>query len=717
MTADSATLTQADLGASGGPGRMAPTTVAWLVALVGWTTFICFYHLAGGARFEPIDCWVSQTAREMQDAGEWLVPRFSDETRMQKSPGPYWAVMIASELRGVRVDEVAARVPNALAAVGLVLTVFWLTRRMGGDRAAIFAGFATSSSVLVLWWSHRGASDLGLTTCTTLSLASLWIAAETYAPGARRNALLLLGYFAAGVGMLYKMPMPLVVVGFPVVVYLLYRAEWSVLRRSLHVLLAGILVVLGVVAGAYFMGVKGAVVGLGPAVVYVAIVGNGWLFGRRPLVHVMGLVAFLLPWLPWAIAVTRAEEAALAKWKVEFIDRFTGALPNVEGQGDWEFLAFYLPVPLLYCLPYTLSLPGALVRAFRKPTGVAVVGLRFMLIWFACLLVFFTASTGKEYRYFLPALPPLFVLLGIELAAFFDPRRPVRPRLDWLGALAVWVLTPAAMVGVAYGLHVWWRLRGQYELAGLYAWGDVIAAFGVLAVILTVGLGLAAWLYRRRQEQASFGTLVATMWLMWLWAWPSVMPIMMAQRPFVNFAEQLQRRVPLAARPALHMVGSQDPRIIWYSNIRYPRVIDQLELLEEEKERYLRGEQETLRDLEYEMQRYGEEMVRLSRQDELVLFVAPLADYIKYRVRAPELLAERGEEMPPTYLWLQTEYGREDRHFVVFGNQSPPFREPKLRLREDVQERLKERGVDLERLNVATPARDAGVDVTDGVEA
>ena len=53
--------------------------------------------------------------------------------------------------------------------------------------------------------------------------------------------------------------------------------------------------------------------------------------------------------------------------------------------------------------------------------------------------------------------------------------------------------------------------------------------------------------------------------------------------------------------------------------------------------------------------------------------------------------------MPPIHLWLQTHYGREDRHFVLFGNRPPPFREPALRLSEEVRARLLERGVDVPR--------------------
>jgi 4-amino-4-deoxy-L-arabinose transferase-like glycosyltransferase len=623
---------------------MRPATAAWLVALLGWTVMLCFYELGGGARFEPIDCWVSQTAREMYPAGQWLVPRFSGEPRIQKSPGPYWAVMLSTWLRGqIDVDEVSARIPSAIAAVVLVMTIFWLTRHIAGDRAAVFAGFAASSSILVLWWSHRAASDLGLAALTTLSLAALWIGSESTPPGPRRHGLWLLGYLSAGLAMLYKMPIPVVAVGLPALLYLVLRNRWSILKSR-------------------------------------------W--------HLVGLGLFLLAWLPWAVAVSLAEDAALTKWKVEFIDRFTGTLPNVAGQGGLKNILFYLPMPLLYCLPFTLSLPAALVGAFRKQPGVSRNGTLFAAIWFLSLLVFFTASTGKEYRYLLPGLPPLFVLLGIELARLFDPQRRRHPSLDWAGAISVWVLVPGVLlVGGWLGLRRWWELRGELELYGSYAFGDVWAAYLVAATILAVGFGLAAWLYLRRRTYASFGTLVATMWATWLWAWPNVMPHLMSQRAFTDFADQLVRMVPPAARANICMAGSQDSRIIWYSDVRYPRVIDQLELLLEQQERYRRGEQQQRRDLDYEMRRYGEEMVKWLDGDELSLFVIPLEGYVQFLLDASAELEKRGRDLPPIHLWLQTRYGNFDRHYVLFGNRPPPFRPPELRLPDKTRARLVAAGV------------------------
>ena len=432
-----------------------PTTIAWFVALLGWTTILAFYNLAAPVHFEPTDCWVAQTAREMY-AGEMprslILPRFSGETRMQKSPGPYWAVVLTTWLRGqIAVDEVATRIPNGYAAILIVSTVFWLTRRIAGDRAAIFAGFTASASVLTLYWSHRGASDLGLAALTTLSLATLWVAAEQEPPGRKRSALWLLGYFAAGLGMLYKLPMPLALVGVPVFLYLLIRKRWSVLVDRIHL----------------------------------------W-----------GLLLFLLPWLPWAVAVVLLEPTALAKWKVEFLDRFTGDLPNVEGQRAWYFHFIYLLPPLVYCLPFSLSLPQACAAGLPAPAGRgsqrhAVSGA------LVCGPVRVLYDRGRQrVRYFLPALPPLLVLLGIELSVLFNPARPATPGRDRGGALAAWTLLPLAFAGGVFGLHGWYKRLGKLED---FTWAEVWQPYAVAAGIFCLGAALAAWLYVRRREHVAFG--------------------------------------------------------------------------------------------------------------------------------------------------------------------------------------------------------------------
>ena len=415
--------------------------------------------------------------------------------------------------------------------------------------------------------------------------------------------------------MLYKLPMSLPVVGAPVFVYVLIRNRWRVIADR---------------------------------------------------VHLWGLLVFLLPWLPWAIAVALLEPTALAKWKVEFWDRFTGALPNVEGQRAWYFHLVYLIPPVVFCIPFSFSLPRAVARIFRRQPGVDRGGMIFAGVWFLSLFAFFTVSAGKELRYFLPALPPLFVLLGVELAAFFDPQRSADPRRDRRGAIAVWLLTPLGFVGGAFGIYRWYGKIGAPEG---FAWLEVWHPYALVAVIFTLGSGLAAWLYLRRRENASFGALVVTMWLAWVAIWSHAMPVFVSQRPFLDFATQLRERVDPGLQANMRQIGSQDSRITWYSDYRFPRIIDQLELLR------MQGGS---RSREHEIELVGEEMVNQLSGDELVLLVASRPHYVDFLVKAPPKLAERGRTMPPVHIWLQTEVGTKMRQFILFSNRPPPWPEPAL---------------------------------------
>jgi len=594
-----------------------PLAAAWLVALVGWTALLSFYKLDGGAGLEPVDAWVAQTAREMSEAETWhdvLVPRFCEEARVQKSPGAYWAVWLTSYLRGTAVDEIAVRIPNAIAALVLVATIFWLTRRIAGDRAAIFAGFATASSTMILHWSHAGSSDLGMTTLITLSLACVWIGSETEPPGWKRTGLWLAGYLAAGLGMLYKMPMPLACVGIPAVLYVLLRRRWRILA-------------------------------------------SWW--------HLVGLALFFLPWLPWAVMVLLAEPNALYKWQVEYWHRLTGDMPNVEAQKQWFFYLLYVGVALLLSVPYSLSVPQALLRAFRRQAGVHRNGMLFAAIWFVSLLAFFTVATGKETRYILPAMPPLFVLLGVELSAFFNPQRRATPRRDTLGFWAVCLAIPGGLACLTTVLHTFWEKNAS---KGMFAWQEVWQPYAVGAAIFAAGAILAAWLYRRRRENASFGVLVGMMWATWLWVWPTLMPVVASQAPFKDVAAQLQGLAPEHKR-ALKQIAQQDPRIIWYSDVRFPRIIDQLKLL---------GMVGGRRDLERELRIVGEKTVQQLEGDELALFVILPKHYVMFQADAQVELEKEGRSLPRTYVWMQSRKGREDRRYILFGNRPPPWEEPRL---------------------------------------
>lgn len=620
--ADNATVAAPTPGAIVGlvyDGPLTPATWGWLSALLLASLLIAFYDLGGGQAFDPPDVWVAQTAREMRESPDWkgyILPHFSGELRLQKSPGPYWAVALTSWLRGTPVDEISARIPGAISAVLLVLTIFWLALRIAGQRAAVFAGFATVSSVMFFYWSHRAASDLGVTTLMTISLATLWMGVECEGPRRKQVGLLLLGYFAAGLAMLYKMPMPLPCVGIPALVYVAWFGRWRVFASR-------------------------------------------W--------HLVGLLLFLLPWLPWVAAVVQIEERVIAKWWSEFLDRFTGTLPNVADQrGDWKLYLLYVGVVFAYVLPYSLSVVPAIARGARDAPGVSRRGRQFLLIWFFALFAFFTGSAGKEARYLLPAMPPLLVLLGMELSAFFDPQRRASRRLDHGAA---WVASALALAGVLAGGFGLKRLTDAAEQVGLYRWSEVLPGYIGVALLLLSTVAATAWLRALRREGASMAALATGASLTFIWTWSTLLPIMQSQAPFRDFATQLRQLAP-EYKAALHQVAFQDARVIWYGDVRFPRLIDPLTLLAQEGR---------TRSRERELEVVGKEMIRRISADELILLVASLEDYLTFHFLAPERLAgDERRRLPQTYIWLTARIGDPRHRLIVFSNQPPPWPEPRL---------------------------------------
>ncbi|MBI5863746.1 MAG: glycosyltransferase family 39 protein [Planctomycetes bacterium] len=620
--------------------KLSPQTWAWLAALLGWTVVLSFFHLKGGADFEPTEAWVAQTAREMSESTDWtgyIIPHFSGEVRMQKSPGPYWAVVVAAWLRGTAVDIPAARIPSGISNVLLVLTIFWLALRIAGQRAAVFAGFAAASSAGLLYWSHRGASDLGVTMLgvtmfMTVALASFSIACEQARPGRERTLYWMLAYFAAGLAMLYKMPMPLVCVGLPAALHVLIFRRWDVLRSV-------------------------------------------W--------HLVGAVLFLLPWLPWVIALAVLQGASpggedagflttLNKWRVEFLDRFTGDLPNIRGQRTNLLLyGLYIGVAFAFTLPYCLSIPGAIVRACRSQPGVHSRGRWFLLIWLLSLFAFFTYNPGKETRYFLPMLPPMLMLLGIELAAFFDPQAQRSPMFVRLGLTAVGILTPAGWIVGGYFVHRLTRLSGDFAE---FPWSSIWPPYAVAAAIFCAGVLAAAWLFGRQRHNGAFAALVATMFATWLWVWPNLTPIFSSERTYIDFANQLRDKLTPQQQACLFQVAQQDSRVVWYSNVRFPRIIDQLKLLKMQDGR---------RSVETEERLVALEMINKLKSPELALFVIEPELYIRFHSQeAIDRMRAEGVVRPRTWIWLTGRVGRPDHRYILFGNQPPPWPEPKLALPE-----------------------------------
>src|ERR1700677_3353972 len=118
------------------------------------TAGACLFLLnLGGPSLWDIDEGRNATAaEEMFESGDWVVPTFNGKLRSHKPALLYWLQAAAYKAFGV--NEFAARLPSALAAMLTVLLVYELGRRMFSRATGLLGGLALASSTLFCVAAH-----------------------------------------------------------------------------------------------------------------------------------------------------------------------------------------------------------------------------------------------------------------------------------------------------------------------------------------------------------------------------------------------------------------------------------------------------------------------------------------------------------------------------------------------------------------------------------
>src|SRR5205085_1360274 len=146
-----------------------------LAALVIFAAVV--YLLGNGAvalwdRDEPR---YAQTARQMLQSGDWVVPRLYDEPRTAKPPLIYW--LQAACMSRLGDNAFAARLPSAIAMT-LTLGLFAApVRILAGPRRGVWALLVLASSMMVLISAKASTTDsvlLLLITTAQICLYAIW---------------------------------------------------------------------------------------------------------------------------------------------------------------------------------------------------------------------------------------------------------------------------------------------------------------------------------------------------------------------------------------------------------------------------------------------------------------------------------------------------------------------------------------------------------------
>lgn len=310
-------------------------------------------RLAGYPLQDPDEGRYAEIPREMLASSDWITPHLSYVEYFEKPPLLYWLVAGAFRLLGA--TEGAARLAPALAALGTLVTTYAIGRHFLGTRAARLAVVILGTTPLFFVFSQVLVIDMVLTFLLTACVGTIWL---LQADGDSQ--------------------------AWPIV---------AASTAALAVLAKGLvgLVLPGLVLAA-------------------ATVTDGDRRALRLLARPAPIACFLAIAAPWFVVMAARHPEFLDEFFVrEHLQRFaTDAVGHPEGP------LFYAPVLGGGALPWTLlAAVLAATRAGRAAWGsLPSDRRRFLLLWLATIVLFFSAARSKLAGYVVPALPPAALLLA-----------------------------------------------------------------------------------------------------------------------------------------------------------------------------------------------------------------------------------------------------------------------------------------------------------------
>src|SRR2546421_7176491 len=111
--------------------------------------FACVsFHVIGMWRVPLIDRdepRFAEASREMIERGDYVVPHFNNQLRLDKPPLAYWAQVASYKIFGQ--NDFAARFPSAVAAALVAMSILAWGKRIRGDRVGGWAAIMFTLSL------------------------------------------------------------------------------------------------------------------------------------------------------------------------------------------------------------------------------------------------------------------------------------------------------------------------------------------------------------------------------------------------------------------------------------------------------------------------------------------------------------------------------------------------------------------------------------------
>lgn len=324
-----------------------------LLVIAGAFLIVLFYR----GLAEPDEGRYAEIAEDAINSGNWWEMRLLMHRYYEKPPLTYWLVAASLRIFGMR--DWAARAPLLLNAV-LATGLFLLLARSQWERITANIAIATMLS-MVGYLASIGLliTDAFLVTFFALTCIALFLGSQPGVAARKRLGLFSAAAVAAVLGFLTKGLVAIVLPGIIIFLWLLWERRLAVLRSWVvpwAILLGGVL--------------------LTPVLLLLEKHNPG--FFRQFIIN-------------------------------EHFARFAGTRASQLHAEPFWFFAWVIPLLLLPWTLFSLRAAWRLVvqRGWRQDSLS-----RFLLVWSAVVILFFSASAGKLSSYIFPAIPALGLLLG-----------------------------------------------------------------------------------------------------------------------------------------------------------------------------------------------------------------------------------------------------------------------------------------------------------------
>jgi len=335
------------------------TNQRWFLLLMLLITALWFATLGTRRLLDPDEGRYAEISREMLVTGDWVTPRLNGIKYFEKPPLQYWATAVAYKVFGL--NEFSARLWLGITSFAGILFAGFAATRLFSPQTGRASIFVLASMLMYIALGHFDTLDIGLAFFLEVTLFSFLLAQYADEKSSRERNWMLLAWASAALAFLSKGLIALILPSLALIVYTVVTREFSAWKR-LHL--------------------------------------------------VKGLAVFLLVAAPWVILVSRAnpEFPEFFFWHEQFARFLT---PIHSREGPWWY---FIPFLIVGALPWTSLSFAEVTRSWQQDRVADQFQYRrFLWIWAAVIMLFFSKSHSKLAPYIVPLFPALAVLTADSL--------------------------------------------------------------------------------------------------------------------------------------------------------------------------------------------------------------------------------------------------------------------------------------------------------------